>query len=78
VSRIGTGKDGQVIANAVLGIAKGFGLTTTAEGVENKAQLAYLKAKGCNQGQGYLFGKAVPAADIPKLLNLDKFASAVA
>lgn len=76
VSRIGQGNDGQVIADAVLGIAKGFGLTTTAEGVENATQLAYLKAKGCSQGQGYLFGKAVPAADIAKLLSQDKFTSA--
>lgn len=78
VSRIGTGKDGRVIVDAVLGIASGFGLTTTAEGVENAAQLAYLKAKGCAEGQGYLFSKAVPAADIAKLLNSEQFTSAAA
>jgi EAL domain-containing protein (putative c-di-GMP-specific phosphodiesterase class I) len=53
----------------VLGLAKGFGLTATAEGVEEPEQLAYLKANGCTEGQGYLFGKAVPAADIPALLR---------
>jgi predicted signal transduction protein with EAL and GGDEF domain len=78
VSRIGATKDGQVIVDAVLGIANGFGLTTTAEGIENAAQLAYLKAKGCTEGQGYLFSKAIPAADIPKLLNFNKCKSAVA
>ncbi|WP_363331157.1 hypothetical protein [Bradyrhizobium sp.] len=32
---------------AILGLAKGFGLTTTAEGIEDAGQLAYLKANGC-------------------------------
>ena len=62
-------EDSQVIVRAILGLAKGFGLTTTAEGVENAGQLAYLKANGCTQGQGYLFSKAVPATDIPTLIN---------
>jgi len=70
VSRLDESDDGQVIVRAILGLAKGFGLTTTAEGVENVEQLAYLKANGCTEGQGYLFSKAVPAADIPALLSL--------
>ena len=44
-------------------------MKTTAEGVEDAGQLAYLKANGCTEGQGYLFGKTVAAADIPALLN---------
>jgi diguanylate cyclase (GGDEF)-like protein len=68
VSRLNTSEDGRVIVRAVLGLAKGFGLTTTAEGVEEPEQLAYLKANGCTEGQGYLFSKAVPAAEIPALL----------
>jgi EAL domain-containing protein (putative c-di-GMP-specific phosphodiesterase class I) len=69
VSRLDGSDDSQVIIRAVLGLAKGFGLTTTAEGVEDSSQLAYLRANGCEEGQGYLFSKAVPAADIPALLN---------
>ena len=57
--------DAQVIVRAILGLAKGFGLKTTAEGVEDAGQLAYLKADGCTEGQGYLFSEAVAAADIP-------------
>jgi diguanylate cyclase (GGDEF)-like protein len=68
VSRLNKSEDGRVIVRAVLGLAKGFGLTTTAEGVEEPEQLVYLKANGCTEGQGYLFSKAVPAADIPALL----------
>jgi EAL domain-containing protein (putative c-di-GMP-specific phosphodiesterase class I) len=55
---------------AILGLAKGSGMTTTAEGVEDAGQLAYLKANGCTEGQGYLFSKAVPANEIPALINL--------
>jgi diguanylate cyclase (GGDEF)-like protein len=78
VSRLNESSDAQVIVRAILGLAKGFGLTTTAEGVEDAVQLAYLKANGCTEGQGYLFSKAVPAADIPTLLNCMPYTSAAA
>jgi diguanylate cyclase (GGDEF)-like protein len=63
-------EEGRVIVRAILGLAKGFGLTTTAEGVEEAGQLAYLKANGCTEGQGYLFSKAIPAKDIADLLRI--------
>jgi diguanylate cyclase (GGDEF)-like protein len=69
VSHLGDSADSRVIVRAILGLAKEFGLTTTAEGVEDAEQLAYLVANGCTEGQGYLFSKAVPAADIPALLD---------
>src|SRR5450631_4345474 len=78
VSRLNESNDGQVIVRAILGLAKGFGLTTTAEGVEDAGQLAYLKANGCTEGQGYLFSKAVPAVDVPALLNCMLYTSAAA
>jgi diguanylate cyclase (GGDEF)-like protein len=78
VSRLNESNDGRVIVRAILGLAKGFGLTTTAEGIEDAAQLTYLKANGCTEGQGYLFSKAVPAADVPALLNCMPSTSAAA
>ena len=54
-----------------------MGLTTTAEGIETDVQLADLKADGCVEGQGYLFGKAIPAAQIPELLRLPSIAAEV-
>jgi len=69
VSRLDQSEDSLVIVRAILGLAKGFGLTTTAEGIEDVEQLARLKEIGCAEGQGYLFGKAVPAAEIAVLLK---------
>jgi diguanylate cyclase (GGDEF)-like protein len=76
VSRLNESDDGRIIVRAILGLAKGFGLTTTAEGIEDAGQLEYLKANGCTEGQGYLFSKAVAAADIPALLNCEPYAAA--
>jgi diguanylate cyclase (GGDEF)-like protein len=78
VSRLDKSGDSQVIVRAILGLAKGFGLTTTAEGVEEAGQLATLKANGCAEGQGYLFSKAVPAAEIAALLKRPLIDSAAA
>jgi diguanylate cyclase (GGDEF)-like protein len=78
VSLLDKSQDSLVIVRAILGLAKGFGLTTTAEGVEDAEQLACLKAIGCTEGQGYLFSKAVPAAEIPALLNRPLLHSAAA
>jgi diguanylate cyclase (GGDEF)-like protein len=69
VSLLADNQNSQEIVRAILGLAKGLGLTTTAEGIEDAGQLAYLKANGCTEGQGYLFSRAVPAEDIPALIN---------
>jgi diguanylate cyclase (GGDEF)-like protein len=72
VDRLGKDKESTTIVRAVLGLASGFNLETTAEGIENDEQLASLRAEGCLEGQGYLFGKAVPANDVQSLLESHK------
>jgi EAL domain-containing protein (putative c-di-GMP-specific phosphodiesterase class I) len=51
------------IIRAMLGLGRSLGIKTTAEGIEEHGQLAYLLSHGCDIGQGYLFGKAIPAID---------------
>lgn len=51
------------IVNAVLALSRRLGVPTLAEGVENKEAMANLIDSGCEFGQGYLFGKAVPASE---------------
>jgi diguanylate cyclase (GGDEF)-like protein len=72
VDRLGKDKESTTIVRAVLGLASGFNLETTAEGLENDEQLALLRADGCLEGQGYLFGKAVPANNVQSLLESHK------
>jgi diguanylate cyclase (GGDEF)-like protein len=56
------------IVRAVVNIAAERNMTTTAEGVETKAQQELLRAIGCSEMQGYLFSPPKPAADIRQLL----------
>jgi diguanylate cyclase (GGDEF)-like protein len=50
------------IVKAILGLGHSLGLHTTAEGIETKEVLDQLISLGCDTGQGFLFGKAEPAA----------------
>lgn len=56
------------IVRAVCGLARSFGASTTAEGVETDDQLTQIRAEGCTEVQGYIFGKPLPAREIPALL----------
>jgi diguanylate cyclase (GGDEF)-like protein len=69
VSKLFGHENGEVIIRAILGLAHGLGLTTTAEGVEDEKQLAFLKDHGCGEGQGYLFSKAMRADQVVSFLN---------
>jgi predicted signal transduction protein with EAL and GGDEF domain len=69
IAGLGKGKDSTTVVRAILGLANAFGLATTAEGIEHADQLAWLKAAGCSEGQGYLFGHAVPAHQIPGVVE---------
>lgn len=58
------------IVRAVLGLARNLGLKVLAEGVEKIEQLEFLRAEGCQEVQGYLIGKPVPADQFARLLAL--------
>jgi diguanylate cyclase len=53
--------EGEAIATAILAMARAFGLSVLAEGVETPEQRDFFHRAGCHQLQGYLFGRAVPA-----------------
>ena len=55
------------IIRAVALLADAFGLRLTAEGVETKAQAELVRAAGCVDAQGYLFGRPVPAAQFERM-----------
>ena len=52
------------IARAIVGLANSLSLDIVAEGIETPAEKAVLEHLCCTEGQGYLFAKPLPAADI--------------
>jgi len=55
------------IVRAVAALAKGMGMTATAEGVETREQLDRITSEGCNEMQGFLFSRPLPAHEIERL-----------
>jgi diguanylate cyclase (GGDEF)-like protein len=55
-----------VIVKAMIELAANLGVKVVAEGVETEAQAAFLTEAGCGAAQGYLFGAAMPAAEVER------------
>jgi diguanylate cyclase (GGDEF)-like protein/PAS domain S-box-containing protein len=65
------------IVDAVLRLASGLGLATVAEGVESAEQARELLALGCALSQGYHFARPQPAADLERMLQIDRLGELV-
>jgi EAL domain-containing protein (putative c-di-GMP-specific phosphodiesterase class I) len=64
VRDIATDADDRAIVTAIVQMAHNVGFVAIAEGVETPAQLAFLNQQGCDEVQGYLFSKPLPADQI--------------
>lgn len=61
--------DDRAIAAAIIAMSRSLRISVTAEGVENFPQLLFLQEHDCQEAQGFLFSRALPAADAHKLLT---------
>ena len=61
-------EDAAAIVRSVVGLGSSLKITTNAEGVEVEAQAELLRAEGCNEAQGFRYGRPMPPADLTRLL----------
>src|SRR5580658_3467467 len=69
VQGLTTSGESQVFMRAIVGLSKGLNLSVTAEGIETEAQAAAALHHGVQYGQGFLFGRAVPANQVLPMLS---------
>jgi diguanylate cyclase (GGDEF)-like protein/PAS domain S-box-containing protein len=69
VRDIDSGPTGEAIVKAIIDLAHGLDLTVVAEGVETEQQFHFLAAQGCDEFQGYLASRPLPAAEIEQQVS---------
>ncbi|MDE2334342.1 MAG: EAL domain-containing protein [Rhodospirillales bacterium] len=68
VSGLPASRDCAAIVNAILGLGRSLGIAVTAEGVETTDQLERMRQEGCDEAQGYLISRPLPAEQARALL----------
>lgn len=58
-----TNPDDAAIVSSTIGLSKQLGLSVIAEGIEDRATADFLVRMGCEEGQGYCFGRPMPASE---------------
>lgn len=61
VQELTTRRDNQIIVQAIRDMARGLGMSVTAEGVETPEQAERLRQSGCEELQGYLYSRPMVA-----------------
>ena len=72
ISNLEANQQSATIVRAVIGLSRGLGLPTVAEGVETPAQLAFLTAEACDEVQGFLIGRPLPIESYADVVGRSK------
>jgi EAL domain-containing protein (putative c-di-GMP-specific phosphodiesterase class I) len=67
VWRLSTTTADAALVDAILAMAHALSMTVVAEGVETTAQETYLRERGCEEGQGYLYSKGVSVDELVRV-----------
>ncbi len=78
IYQLGDDDEALKIVRAIIGLALSMELPVIAEGIESVEVARILRTMGCAQGQGYLYGRAVAADEIGRLLALPLSATSIA
>jgi EAL domain-containing protein (putative c-di-GMP-specific phosphodiesterase class I) len=70
VSRMQEGEQPRQIVRTIIELARVLGMDVVAEGIETFDQFLFLRKLGCRYGQGFLFARPMPAAEVTNLLRL--------
>jgi diguanylate cyclase (GGDEF)-like protein len=68
-AELGKSREGTVFFQAIVSMAHALGMEVVAEGVENAEQLTILRALKCNEVQGYLIARPLPADEVARLIE---------
>ncbi len=60
--------DKQAICSAMIAMSRELGIAVIAEGVENELQVKFLRERGCDAVQGFLFTEPLPATAVPAFI----------
>jgi EAL domain-containing protein (putative c-di-GMP-specific phosphodiesterase class I) len=69
ISDLGDREQAAAIVKTIIALGQSLGMTINAEGVETLEQLTFLTMEGCDQVQGYYFGRPAPPDEIKRLLE---------
>jgi EAL domain-containing protein (putative c-di-GMP-specific phosphodiesterase class I) len=69
-SLIGVAPKKRAIVRSIVVLGEGIGMSVLAEGIETEEELDAVRSDGCTLGQGYLFGRPIPATDIVSAVEL--------
>ncbi|WP_321502724.1 bifunctional diguanylate cyclase/phosphodiesterase [Breoghania sp.] len=71
ITAVETEPESAAIVHTLVALADALGMKVTAEGIETEGQHRFLRESGCDQLQGYLFSRPVPADQITALLEAE-------
>ena len=69
IQGIAQGPHAMTLVSTIISLARAFDMRVVAEGVETSEQLDLLRVMGCEQAQGFYWGRPVPSSQVPAMIE---------